>query len=180
MEGNDFIETTEIQGVLIIKRPIFEDDRGFFRETFRKADLERRLGYAFNPVQANHSRSKKGTLRGIHVAPWNKLVTVTRGDVQQVVVDLRKNSQNFGKYISVILGESNRASVFIPEGCGNAFLVLTDEADYSYLTTDYWAPGREIGIIYNDPNLNIQWMDQNPILSAKDLKNSSFKEVFPD
>ena len=179
MDNNDFIEETELKGVFVIKRPKFGDERGFFRETFRKADLEKRLGYEFNVVQANHSRSEKGVLRGIHAAPWNKLVTVMRGTAQEVVVDLRKDSETFGKYISVDMGEENWVSVFIPANCGNAFLVTSEIADYSYLTTDYWAAGKEIGIIYNDGDLNVSWEIENPNLSDKDLQNPTFKEVFP-
>lgn len=175
----DYIEESEINGVFIVKRPVFSDDRGFFRETFRKEDLEKRLGYEFNPMQANHSRSQKGSLRGIHIAPWHKLVTVFRGQVQQVVVDLREDSPDFGKHLSLTLGEDNWYCVFIPKGCGNAFLVLSDEADYNYLTTDNWAPGREKNVSYNDPDIGITWQDENPTLSEKDLNNPSLKEAFP-
>ena len=134
---DDYIEETKLPGVFIIKRPKFEDPRGFFRETFRKKDLDKRLGFEFNPVQANHSRSEKGTLRGIHIAPWHKLVTLIRGNVQEVVVDLREGSETFGEYISLNLGEDNFASIFMPANCGNAFLTLSDVADYQYLTTHY-------------------------------------------
>lgn len=177
---DDYIEETEIPGVLIIKRSVFEDDRGFFRETFRKNDLEEKLGIEFNLLQANHSRSQRGTLRGIHIAPWYKLVTVFRGQVQQVVVDTRENSPTFGKYISIILGEKNWVSVLIPPMCGNAFLTLSDIADYNYLTTDYWAPGVEKAIIYSDSDLAINWEIDRPILSEKDLRNPTFEEVFPN
>lgn len=178
-ETQDYIEEREIKGVLLIKRPAFPDDRGFFRETFRKKDLDNKLGFEFNPVQANHSRSQKNSLRGIHIAPWNKLVTVLRGQVQQVVVDLRKDSETFGKHISIILGEDNWYSLFIPKGVGNAFLVLSEEADYHYLTTDYWEVGREKNVAFDDPDLNISWQTKDPILSEKDLHNPSVKEVFP-
>lgn len=178
----DFIKETKINGVFIIARPTFKDDRGFFRETFRKNDLDNKLGYEFKPVQANHSRSIKGTLRGIHIAPWNKLVTAISGKVQQVVVDLRKESPTFGKYISVVMGEENWVSVYIPAECGNAFLVLSDEANYNYLTTDYWASGREKEVIYNDKTLNIQWglPTSELMLSEKDLKNPNLEQVFPE
>ncbi len=173
---NDYIEETNINGVYVIKRPVHGDARGFFRETFRKKDLDNKLGYEFNPVQANHSRSEKGVLRGIHAAPWNKLVTVTRGQVQQVVVDLRKDSPDFGKHFSIILGEENFVSVYIPAKLGNAFLVLSEDADYNYLTTNYWAPGKELAVIYSDPELNIKWELENPTLSDKDLQNPTLKE----
>lgn len=178
MTSDDFIKDTEIPGVFIIARPTFYDERGFFRETFRKNDLDNKLGYEFNPVQANHSRSEKGSLRGIHIAPWNKLVTVTSGKVQQIVVDLRKNSPTFGKHISVDIGENEWISVYIPAFCGNAFLVLSDEANYTYLTTDYWEAGKEKAVIYNDLNINIKWElpDEELVLSDKDQQNQSLDE----
>src|SRR5262245_36564295 len=127
---DDFIETTKIKGVLIIKRPVFGDERGFFQEIYRKKDLEKKLGYEFNPVQGNHSRSTKNVLRGIHIAPWDKLVTVLKGEIQQVVVDLREDSETFKQYVSVNISENNRVAVFVPKNCGNAFLIKSDEADY--------------------------------------------------
>ncbi len=180
-QTDDFIEETELSGVFIIKRPTFEDDRGFFREIFRKSDLEKRLGHEFTVAQPNHSRSIKGILRGIHVATWMKLVTVTRGKVQQVVIDLREDSPTFGKYISLTLGgNDNRYSVFIPPGMGNAFAVLSDVADYMYFTSDYWAPGKEKYIIYNDPDLNVKWELENPSISEKDLAGVPVRELFPN
>lgn len=173
---NNLLET-ELPGVYIIERPVFADDRGFFRETFRKDELESKLGFSFNPQQANHSRSKKDTLRGIHIAPWHKLVTCTNGLVQQIVVDTRKDSPTFGKYISVIIGEDNWRSVFIPAGCGNAFLVLSDQADYNYLTTEIWTPGKETNLAWNDPEINIQWQTNTPNLSDKDNSNPSLKQL---
>lgn len=168
---------TELPGVYIIERPIFSDERGFFRETFRKDELDAKLGYDFNPKQANHSRSSKDALRGIHIAPWNKLVSCINGLVQQVVVDTRTDSATFGKYISVIMGEDNWRSVFIPAGCGNAFLVLSNQADYTYLTTENWAPGKEKNLAWNDPEIGIQWQTDNPSLSEKDKNNPSLKEL---
>src|SRR5688500_3222587 len=100
---DSYIEPTTLPGVYLINRPVLADDRGFFREVFRKADLEASLGFAFEPVQWNQSQSKHGTLRGIHIAPWHKLVTVSGGTVQQVVVDTRPDSTTFGKYLSLTL-----------------------------------------------------------------------------
>lgn len=177
---DDNIKETEIPGVILIKRPVFSDDRGFFHETFRKNDLEKFTGKPFEIVQQNHSRSVKDTLRGIHVAPWSKLVYVTRGEVQEVVIDLRKDSPTFAKVISVNLGEENKYALFIPPECGNAFLVLSEDCDYIYLVSDYWAPGKERGIIWNDPDLKINWQTESPILSEKDQKNSSLQEIFPN
>ncbi len=116
-----YIQPTSLDQVLLISRPVFEDDRGFFREVYRVEELNKTLGFEFTPVQTNHSRSSRHTLRGIHTAPWHKLVTVLRGEVQQVVVDLRTDSKTFGSCASFLLGENNWHSVFVPTGCGNAF-----------------------------------------------------------
>lgn len=178
MTDTDYILETELPGVFVIERPVHGDDRGFFRELYRKTDLDARLGYEFNPVQTNHSRSQLNTLRGIHIAPWHKLVTVYRGTVQQVVVDVRTDSPTFGKHISIDLGENNFKSVFIPAGLGNAFAVTSDIADYCYLTTDYWAPGKETYVNYNDPDLAIEWQTSTPIVSEADTKHPMLKEVF--
>ena len=170
-DGSDFIEQTELEGVLIINRPVFGDERGFFREVYRKADLEMRTGLEIDFVQSNHSRSPKDTLRGIHIAPWHKLVTCANGLVQQVVVDTRPDSPTFGKHISIELGEGIFRNVFIPAGCGNAFLVLSESADYTYLASDYWAPGKEKDLLWNDGTLNIDWKSQTPLVSEKDNSN---------
>lgn len=177
---SDSIQKTDIEGVFIINHPVMPDDRGFFHETFRKNELEEAIGKSFVIVQQNHSRSVKDILRGIHIAPWSKLVYVTRGSVQEVVIDLRKSSSTFGKSISITLGEDTKSALFIPPGCGNAFLVTSDVADYIYSVSDYWAPGSEYGLIWNDPDLNIKWESESPILSEKDQNNSTFKEKFPD
>lgn len=177
---SDSIQKTEIEGVLIINRPVFPDDRGFFHEVFRKNELEEAIGSPFEIVQQNHSRSVKNTLRGIHVAPWSKLVYVSKGSVQGIIVDLRDDSPTFKKWISISLGEETNSAVFIPPGCGNGFLALSMEADYSYLVTDYWVPGKEFGILWNDTDLNIKWQTDSPILSDKDRNSFTFKEKFPD
>lgn len=175
----DTIQKTEIKGVLIINRPVFPDDRGFFHEVFRKNELEEITGESFEVVQQNHSRSVKDTLRGVHTAPWSKLIYVLKGLVQAIIVDLREDSPTFKKWISVSLGEETKSAVFIPPDCGNGFLVLSNDADYSYLVNDYWAPGKEYGISWNDPDLDIKWQTNTPILSDKDQNNPTFKEKFP-
>ncbi len=173
------IQTTSIEGLLEIERPTFADDRGFFHETFRKTELEEILGKPFDIKQANHSRSIKKTLRGIHSAPWNKLIYVSRGKVQAVIVDLRKGSPTFGKYVSFIIGDDNKKSVFIPANCGNSYLVLSDEADYHYLTDEEWTPNKEIGVAWDDPQLKIHWeIKDDLLLSIKDQQNPRLNETF--
>jgi len=180
-EQNDTIIKTTIAGVYKVMRPTYSDDRGFFHEVFRLNDLEEVLGKEFKVVQANHSRSNRGVLRGIHRATWNKLVTAVSGKVQQVVVDLREDSETFGTYESFVLGEEgSQYSIFVPAGCGNAFMALSEVADYAYLVDDYWAEGKEIGIHPEDPELKIQWFFDKVILSEKDQKSKTIKEVFLD
>lgn len=179
MENNTSITKTSISGLVVINRQTFSDERGFFRESARTAEIEEAVGIKFDIAQMNHSRSSKNTLRGIHVAPWNKLVYVTRGKVQEVIVDLREGSPTFKKYESFIIGDENKSSIFIPKGCGNAYLVLSDEADYVYLTDEEWLPNRETGVAWNDPDLNISWdISGEPVLSEKDRQNPELKTGF--
>lgn len=177
--GDDFISNTDLEGVFLINRPFFSDERGFFKETFRKDDLEKRTDLVLDFVQGNHSFSEKGTLRGIHIAPWHKLITVTSGEVQQVVVDLRPDSPSFGQYKSWVLGEGSN-SIFIPAGFGNGYLVLSSTANYTYLVTDYWSAGREKSVFYNDPFLGIAWRDKNPKVSEKDRNAGIVKTLFKE
>lgn len=177
--ADEYIKKTSLADVLEIERPTFPDDRGFFRESFRKTELEEVLGKPFDIKQTNHARSFKGTLRGIHRAPWNKMIYVTRGKVQSVIVDLREGSPTFGKYESFIIGDDHRASIFVPAYCGNAYLVLSDVADYTYLTDQEWAPNIETGIAWNDPDVAVKWeMTEGLLLSERDKTNKTLKESF--
>lgn len=177
MDGQSPIKKTSIEGVLEIQRQTFPDDRGFFRESFRLGELEENLGYQFQIKQANHSRSVINTLRGIHQAPWNKLIYVPHGKVQAVIVDLRNSSPTYGKFESFIIGEDNKSSIFVPKGCGNSYLVLSEDADYTYLTDQEWAPNLEKGIAWNDPEIGIKWeVGGEPLLSEKDKINPSLQE----
>lgn len=178
---SDTIEETNLAGVLLISRPVLPDDRGFFKEIYRKNELEERLGIEFNPVQANQARSSKYTLRGIHASPWNKLVSVMKGSAQIVIVDLHEDSATFGEHFTQVLGEGDHKSIFIPKGYGNSYLVLSEEVDCLYITDAYWGPGLEKSVIWNDPDLKIEWMlkGNKPVLSEKDQKNPTLREVFP-
>jgi dTDP-4-dehydrorhamnose 3,5-epimerase len=168
-----------IPGVIEFNLTTFSDDRGFFREVVRISQIETGLGKPFITKQVNHSRSTKNTLRGIHVAPWNKIIYIAHGKAQSVIVDCRKDSPTFGKYQSVILGEDNRSCVFVPAWCGNSFVVLSEDADYIYLADQEWAPNMEKSVAWNDQTLGIEWkLDGEPTLSEKDKQNPSFSEVF--
>ena len=174
------VKTTSIPGLLVISRPTNSDGRGFFREIARISDIENTSGVKFVVKQMNHARSVKNALRGIHAAPWNKLIYVTSGKVKSVIIDLRPDSPAFGKHETFILGDENPVSLFIPKGCGNSYIVLSEEADYTYLTDAQWEPGKEVSVIWNDPDLGIDWdLSEEPIVSERDKSNPSVREVFP-
>lgn len=174
-----------ITDVLLIEPTVFEDERGFFFESFNQLKFESLTQIKTNFVQDNHSRSKRNTLRGLHyqVAPkaQGKLVRVIEGEVFDVAVDLRKSSPTFGCWVGEILSATNRKQLWIPEGFAHGFLVLSDTAECLYKTTDYYSIQHERFISWNDPDINIRWpLSDNPILSAKDSIPSSLinAEVF--
>jgi dTDP-4-dehydrorhamnose 3,5-epimerase len=174
MISNDFA----IKGLIQITSPHFIDGRGFFKEVFRTDTVESFIKNPFTIRQMNHSHSIKNTLRGIHVAPWNKLIYVTKGVVQSVIVDPRRESNTYGEYQSFEIGDNNKTALFIPAGCGNAYLVLSENADYIYLTDKEWSPNKEIGISWNDPQLNVMWkLEGKPLLSDKDKNNLPLSKI---
>ena len=171
------IKKTNIEGLLIIEGgETFEDARGFFREPFRRDEFEEALGKPWVHLQENHAYSKKNVLRGIHVAPWDKMIYVPYGEVLEVVVDLRRDSPTFKEHFKINMGESSRLKLFIPAGLGNCYYILSDEAVYEYQVNQYYQPGMEQGIKWNDPDLNIEWPNQDPILSEKDKNNQTLKQ----
>lgn len=167
--------------VIIIEPDIFEDDRGFFFESFNQKKFSDITGSLDRFVQDNHSRSKCGVLRGLHYQinePQGKLVRVTAGEVFDVAVDLRKSSINFGKWIGVILSAKNRKQLWIPKGFAHGFLVLSDVAECVYKTTGYYSPQHERSIAWNDPDLAISWpIKLEPVVSQKDRLAKSFKDA---
>ncbi len=168
---------TSIPDVILIEPKVFEDPRGFFMETFRE-DWLTKLGIQHSFVQDNHSKSTKGVLRGLHFQkpPYAqaKLVRVTSGEVLDVAVDLRLDSKTFGKVVAEILSEKNKRVMYVPKGFAHGFCVISETCEFLYKVSDYYAPGSEGGIIWNDPELSIQWpkLDVPYILSDKD-------KVFP-
>lgn len=165
------IETT-LPGVLILEPRVFGDARGFFMESYNQHAFEEAVGRSVNFVQDNHSRSRGGVLRGIHYQlqqPQGKLVRVTHGRVYDVAVDLRRSSPCFGAWTGVELSAENHRQLWVPEGFGHAFLVLSESADFLYKTTDYYHPASERCIRYDDPALAIQWPSMGELaLSDKD------------
>ena len=170
----------EIQDVILIKTKIFEDERGFFMETYKKEEFEK-VGITGEFVQDNHSNSEYGVLRGLHFQkePYAqaKIVRCIRGEIYDVAVDLRKNSPTFGKYVGVNLSEDNRYQLYIPRGFAHGFLVLSESAEVVYKVDNVYASDYETGLIWNDPDVNIPWPSDNPILSPKDQKLPTLREL---
>lgn len=176
------IQKTDIEGLLIqTPNPKFSDERGSFQEIWHRDELEEALGEKWEPLQENVAVSTKGVLRGIHAAPWNKLVHLARGEVLSVIVDLRPSSPTFKKYQKFSLSNTNALHLFIPAGCGNAYYVVSDEVIYEYQVDKYYGKSKEQeiverGVLWNDPELAIDWSDDKPLLSEKDQNNPSLKE----
>ena len=173
----------EIPDVILIEPKVFEDERGFFMEVYKKEDFEK-AGIKGEFVQDNHSKSKYGVLRGLHFQkePYAqaKIVRCIGGEIYDVAVDLRKNSPTFGKYVGVNLSEENKYQLYIPRGFAHGFLVLSDDAEVIYKVDNVYAPSYEGGLIWNDSNVNVKWPNNNPILSEKDQKWPTLKELIKD
>ncbi len=176
---------TEIPEVLIIEPKVFEDDRGFFFESFNRRAFAEKTGVEADFVQDNHSRSSQNVLRGLHYQiqqPQGKLVRVVAGAVFDVAVDIRKSAPTFGKWVGCLLSAENKRQLWIPVGFAHGFLVVSQTAEVLYKATDYYAPGQERCILWNDPDLAINWeLTATPVLSAKDQAGQPFKaaELFP-
>ena len=175
---------TELPGVLILEPRVFGDPRGFFLETLREATLED-AGIEADFVQHNHSRSRRGVLRGLHyqhVNPQGKLVRAARGRVFDVAVDIREGSPDFGRWVGVELDDVEHRQLWIPPGFAHGFCVLSDEADFVYACTTYYDPASDTGIRWNDPAIGIEWPDMGvaPLLSDKDRRMPLLAEQDPE
>ncbi len=172
---------THIPDLLIIEPTVFNDERGFFYESFNAREFAALSGTDVEFVQDNHTRSLKGVLRGLHYQvkqPQGKLVRVVSGEVWDVAVDIRRNSVSFGQWSAVSLSAENRRQVWIPPGFAHGFLVLSDVAEVLYKTTDYWAPEHERCIRWDDETLAIDWpLEGEPVLSTKDMAGVCFNEM---
>jgi dTDP-4-dehydrorhamnose 3,5-epimerase len=176
-------ERLNIPDVILIKPKIFGDERGYFMESFKQQDFEQELGQKINFIQDNESKSSRGVLRGLHYQigdyAQSKLVRVISGEVLDVAVDIRKNSPTFGKSIAVKLNDKNKYQLFIPKGFAHGFVVLSAEAIFSYKVDNDYKPEFENGIIFDDKDLNIDWiLPKNQLqLSDKDKILPNFKEI---
>lgn len=165
--------------LLVIKPDVYEDERGFFLETWQDKKYKS-LGIEEDFVQDNWSRSEKGVLRGLHYQkknPQGKLVSVRQGCVYDIAVDIRKDSEMFGQWFGLEISEENHLQMYIPPGFAHGFSVLSEVADFNYKCTNYYHPEDEAGIIWDDPYLNIDWKIESPKISAKDMKLPSFHSI---
>lgn len=175
-----FIET-EISEVRIIEPVVFNDNRGYFLETYHY-DKYAEKGLEVSFVQDNHSHSIKGTLRGLHYQlkhAQGKLLYAVKGEIFDVAVDIRKGSPTFGKWVSAVLSGENKRQLYVPPGFAHGFCVLSEEADVTYKCTDFYAPDDEYGIIWDDPEIGIDWPLTNPNLSDKDSNFNKLTNI-PD
>ena len=174
------ITRTKINGCLVIEPKVFGDERGFFLETFQAGRYREKAGIDLPFVQDNHSRSTKGVLRGLHfqkTKPQGKLVRVVRGEVFDVAVDIRKGSPTYGKWEGVWLSEENKKQFWLPPGLAHGFVVTSETADFEYKCTDYYDPTDEGCLIWNDPDVGIDWPIEDPVLSEKDQQGSLLKDL---
>ena len=173
--GSLNVAATPLQGVLVLEPRVAGDARGFFLESWNERDFRAATGVALPFVQDNHSRSARHVLRGIHyqvVQPQGKLVRVVAGAVFDVAVDLRRSSADFGRWFGLELSAANHKQLWIPPGFGHAFLVLSEQADFLYKTTEYWIPEHDRSLRWNDPTVGVAWPLEGgaPALSAKDAQ----------
>ena len=172
---------TKIPDVLLLTPKVFGDDRGFFYESFNARVFAREVGREVKFVQDNHSKSVRNVLRGLHYQVKNvqgKLVRVTAGEVYDVVVDLRRSSPTFGKWVSATLSATNRQMLWVPEGFAHGFVVTSESAEFLYKTTDYYAPEHERSLLWNDPDLGIPWpLEGAPLLKPNDERGTPLKQA---
>ncbi|GIR59288.1 MAG: dTDP-4-dehydrorhamnose 3,5-epimerase [Crocinitomicaceae bacterium] len=172
------VKKTKINGVFLIKPQIFKDKRGYFFESFNSKEFRKAIGLDVQFIQDNQSLSSKNVLRGLHFQhpPFAqaKLVSVIKGEVLDVVVDIRKGSDTYGEYIAEHLSEENHQQLYIPEGMAHGFLTLKDDTIFTYKCSNHYNKDSEDGIIWNDSNLNINWNIKKPLVSEKDQLVQNF------
>lgn len=176
-----YIKQTSIPGLLLLERPTNEDERGFFREVFHLDELEQALGFEFKVVQMNHSKSQPKVLRGLHAENWNKLIYPLTGQVFTAIADIRPDSSTFAKVETFIFKESDPKALFVPKGLANSFCVLGKrEVHYLYLVDAYYDGSDTRAIAFDDPDLNITWPIEDPLISERDKNNPRLRDLFPE
>jgi dTDP-4-dehydrorhamnose 3,5-epimerase len=177
------VETTAIEGVLVLQPKVFGDARGFFLESFNQQAFDAAVGHHVDFVQDNHSRSARGVLRGLHfqkgAKAQGKLVRVVAGAVFDVAVDIRRSSPTFGRWVGAELSAENHRQMWVPPGLAHGFLVLSETADFLYKTTEFYSPADEGAVRWDDPDLAIAWPDlgEAPRLSAKDADAGRLRDL---
>lgn len=174
-------QLNSLPDVVLIQPKVFQDDRGFFFESFNQNLFAEKMGHSHQFVQDNHSRSLKHVLRGLHYQiqqPQGKLVRAVVGEIFDVAVDIRQQSPTFGQWVGYVLTADNKQQLWVPPGFAHGFLVLSEVAEVLYKTTDYYAPQHERFILWNDPDIAIDWpLEGTPVLSAKDQAGKSLREA---
>lgn len=178
---NDFVKTTSISGLLVLKRPVYKDNRGFFTELFHVNEIEQALNIEFKGLQMNHALSVPKVLRGIHAESWNKIIYPVNGEVFVAIVDIRVDSPTFGKFETFTINDENRIALFISKGLANSYCVLGAQAvDYIYLVDAYYDGTDQRAVAWDDPDLNISWPIPDPTISERDRNNPRLRELFPE
>lgn len=174
------VTETKLAGVLVLEPQVYRDDRGYFLESYNQKRYAALPGLNVQFVQDNHSRSRKHVLRGLHLQrrhPQGKLVRVVTGHVWDVAVDVDPLSPTFKEWVGIDLTEDNNLQFYVPPGYAHGFCVLSDVADFEYKCTEFYHPEDEVGLIWNDTELDIQWPLKNPIVSARDAANGSLRSL---
>ena len=175
-------EATPLRDVYVVKPQVFGDERGFFTETWNENTFHS-AGFDLKFVQDNHSRSQRGILRGLHYQTENtqgKLVRVTAGAVFDVAVDLRRSSPSFGQWWGCVISDENRSMLWVPPGFAHGFYVISDYADFLYKCTDFYDPGSEVSLLWNDPTVGVEWPladGESPTLSGKDTQGLAWDDI---
>ncbi len=170
----------ELDGLWVFEPRTHADERGFFRESLRLADVEAAVGRPVRFVQTNHARSRHGVLRGLHAEGWDKLVYVPRGEVFTALADIRPDSSTFGRAATFRLGDSSPLVLFVPNGLAHGYCVLSDEADYTYQVTAYYDGKDTRAVAWNDPDLAVAWPVEHPLLSERDSRNPVLRDLYPE
>ncbi len=177
---DEFITKTSIEGLLVLKRPQHADERGYFQEIFHLDEVEKVSGIEFKVVQMNHAYSMPKVLRGIHAENWNKIICPVSGEVFIAIVDIRPDSQTFGKYEKFIINDENRIALFISRGLANSYCVTSKTSvDYIYLVDSYYDGSDTRAIAFDDPDVAIDWPIKDPIISNRDRNNPKLRDLFP-
>lgn len=175
------VKKTSIQGLFVIKRPVFADERGFFKEIFRQDEFEKTTGIRFAPKQWSHAYSKPGVIRALHAEGWNKIVYPITGEMFAAIVDIRPDSKTFGKYETFIFDGKDLRALFISKGLANSICVTGSiPVHYLYLVDAYYSGEDKRAIAWDDPDLNIKWPVKDPIISERDRQNPRLRDLFPE